>query len=189
MSNKTPKDASAKTVSARKSVRKYLRSIPLIVLAGYVAGTMLAVSALWLFLRYDKAAAPAQNVARCNTNPELERITVSSGETMLITEVAETSRQKYKGLSDRNCLEANHAMLFPYETEGDYCFVMRDMNFPIDMLWLDSAKRVVNVKHDARPENYPAESYCPDSPAQYVLEVTSGLSKQRGWAAGTQFSF
>ena len=181
MSNKMPADNHEKTVSARKLRFIVTAAIPIVLL-------LLAVLAYGLFGMGARTDAPAPAVT-CEIDPQLATARITTKDVTLEAELAETQTQKYKGLSGRTCLDTGRAMLFAYGTADSYCFVMRDMNFPIDMIWLDGDKRVVTIKHEAQPESYPEESYCPDRPAQYVLEVAAGLAKKHDWAVGTQFSF
>ena len=53
-------------------------------------------------------------------------------------DLAITPNQQAKGLSFRNTLNANQGMLFPFHTPGDYSFWMKDMKFPLDILWINS---------------------------------------------------
>jgi len=47
------------------------------------------------------------------------------------------------------------------------------------MVWLNSDKQVVHIEENVAPETYP-ELFCPDEPAQYVLEVEAGRARQIG---------
>src|SRR3989338_7646161 len=90
-------------------------------------------------------------------------------------ELASTPEARAQGLSGRASLGENEGMLFIFEKPGKYDFWMKDMNFPIDIIWLASDLRVVYIKKDARPESYP-ESFVSNEEAKYVLEVVSGFS-------------
>lgn len=187
MSNKTPKDVSAKIASGPKRILAGLLALSAWALVAYFVGMLIAIALIWGFLRLqDDKATTSQP---CTTNPNLSIKQLTVGDTVLYAEVAEEYADKYKGLSDRNCLSDNTAMLFPYGTSGEYCFVMRDMNFPIDMVWLDENKKVVTIKHDAQPGTYPAEIYCPEGPAQYIVEMQAGYARKLGLKTGAQFSF
>src|SRR3989344_4851805 len=92
-------------------------------------------------------------------------------------DLALTPLEQEQGLSGRTELGPNEGMLFVFDTPGKYSFWMKDMLFPIDMIWLAPDSRVVYVKKDARPESYP-ESFTPNEEAKYVLEVSSGFSER-----------
>ena len=51
-------------------------------------------------------------------------------------DLAATNEEKRRGLSGRNGLEENEGMLFVFEEPGFYSFWMKDMLFPIDIIWI-----------------------------------------------------
>ena len=94
------------------------------------------------------------------------------GNTQYALEVADTSVLRERGLSYRQSLAPQTGMLFVFDTPGMYYFWMKDMNFPIDIIWLDENKKVVHIEHSLSPSTYP-ESFGPDIPTQYVIEILS----------------
>ena len=56
-----------------------------------------------------------------------------------------------KGLAVKNQLKENEAMLLVFEESAKHSFWMKDMKFPIDILWLDSDGKVVNIEHNLQP--------------------------------------
>jgi len=131
----------------------------------------------------------AYTPATCQQKVKLSTTELRANGATLQAEVAKEYADKQIGLSDHDCLKAGTAMLFPYDSPGEYCYWMKDMNFAIDMVWLDSNKKIITIISNVKPESYPEKSFCPSSPAQYVVEVNAGLSKQLGWDINTQFSF
>ena len=103
-------------------------------------------------------------------------------------DLALTPLEQEQGLSGRTELGPNEGMLFVFDTPGKYSFWMKDMLFPIDMIWLAPDSRVVYVKKDARPESYP-ESFTPDEEAKYVLEIESGFSDKNNLKVGDRVEF
>ncbi len=65
--------------------------------------------------------------------------------------VADTAIKRMIGLMYRNGLEAGACMLFPFRSESMQGIWMRNMRFPIDIIWADARKRVVHVVDDAQP--------------------------------------
>ncbi len=101
-------------------------------------------------------------------------------------DVALTSVEQEQGLSGRESLAENTGMLFVFEKPGKYPFWMKDMNFPIDIIWIGEDMKVVYIKKDARPELFP-ETYGPgadDKEAKYVLEVKSGFADKNNLQIG-----
>jgi uncharacterized protein len=107
----------------------------------------------------------------------------------LKAEIADDQNERQQGLSGRDKLADDGAMLFKFEQASDgICFWMKDMKFPIDMIWLDTNKKVVTVRSNVAPETYP-NSFCPDSPAKYVIEIPAGKSEEYGLKAGAEVRF
>lgn len=103
-------------------------------------------------------------------------------------EVASTSDEQALGLGNRQSLPANNGMLFPFAHPGDYGFWMKDMNFPLDMVWISSNKKVVSVTSDISPNTYPTVFY-PPLAISYVLEINAGAAVRLGIATDTQLEF
>jgi len=102
--------------------------------------------------------------------------TVEVDGTIFKVVIADTEKEMNRGLSGRKKLEKNQGMLFVFEKSGVYPFWMKDMNFPIDIIWIDEDFKVVYIKENATPESYP-ETFTSYSPARYALEVASGVTK------------
>lgn len=124
-------------------------------------------------------AAPKQVSATCDLEVGNECFTL---------EIANTGATRTQGLSGRRNLPANQAMLFVFDQPANECFWMKDMNFPIDIVWLNASKQVVHVVSDASPSSYPG-NFCPDEKAQYVLEFNAGVAAELGLADGQQLQF
>jgi uncharacterized membrane protein (UPF0127 family) len=78
-----------------------------------------------------------------------------------------------KGLSNIKNIKEKEGMLFIFE-ENDYHGIwMKDMLFPIDIIWLNESFVVVDFKKNVLPETFP-EIFKPKSKAKYVLELNAG---------------
>ena|SRR3989338_3297452 len=106
-------------------------------------------------------------------------------------DLALTMSEKEHGLSGRTGLKEDEGLLFIFKQLGNYPFWMKDMNFPIDIIWIDGDLKVIYIKKDARPEFYP-ETYGPDpslEDVKYVLEVVSGFSDKNNLQVGDKIEF
>lgn len=97
-----------------------------------------------------------------------------NGKTIYL-EVADTPALREQGLSGHAPLGNDSGMLFVFEEPSSVGFWMKDMLFPLDMIWLDKDYRVISIKKDATPDSYPAIFY-PSAPASYVLELPAGFA-------------
>ena len=91
----------------------------------------------------------------------------------IAVEIADTPVSRKQGLSGRNALGYNQGMLFVYGEPGNYSFWMKDMKFPIDIIWIGKDKRIVDITKNISPETFP-ETFKSAIPAQYVLELNAG---------------
>jgi len=100
------------------------------------------------------------------------------GEGELFLELARTSRETTKGLSDRKSLPADQGMLFIFDGYSPRSFWMKNMNFPLDIIWLND-KVVTGIAVAVPPEGeWPQTHYSSPGPANMVLEVNAGWTEK-----------
>jgi uncharacterized membrane protein (UPF0127 family) len=97
--------------------------------------------------------------------------------------VASTRAEQEHGLSDVPYLASTTGMLFVFDKPDDYGFWMKDMEFPLDIIWLDQSFKIIHIEHDLSPSTYPNVFY-PGSPAKYVIEVNAGIAQKFSLAIG-----
>lgn len=119
---------------------------------------------------------------------KLKVITIEAPAGSISVEVASTSEEQAKGLGQRLSLPDNQGMLFPFMYPGDYGFWMKDMHFPLDMVWISSDKKVVSITPNISPDTYPTVFY-PPLAISYVLELNAGAAKEFGIATDTELVF
>jgi uncharacterized membrane protein (UPF0127 family) len=113
---------------------------------------------------------------------------VRLGETTIAVEVASTPQERYQGLSDRASLGAENGMLYAFMPPEMTSFVMRRMDFPLDMIWIRDGQ-IVKIDAQLPPEpGEPYHLYEPPIPVDYVLEVNAGFSARHGLTPGTPAS-
>ena len=98
-------------------------------------------------------------------------------------EIADMDAERQLGLSGRVGIEDNFGLLFLFDKPSFYGFWMKDMNFPIDIIWLDESFKVTGLKVGATPESYP-QTFYPESKSLYVLETHSGLIESQNLKIG-----
>lgn len=111
--------------------------------------------------------------------------TVTIGTTTVAVEVARDDTSRQRGLSGRASLAEGHGMLFVFEEEGDWGIWMKDMNFPIDIIWAATDGTIVTIEKNVSPETYP-KSFYPAQPALYVLEVSAGFAERHNVVEGNK---
>lgn len=118
----------------------------------------------------------------CEQSPAgLPVVKMKIGDRVFHLEVARTESQQEKGLMKRDALDPDHGMIFVFPEELVRSFWMKDTRFPLDILFLDSAGRVVSV-HQMRA--YDQHNTSSDLPARYAIELSKGAAEAAGVKAG-----
>ncbi len=103
--------------------------------------------------------------------------------------VADTPSKRLRGLSGREALQKNEGMLFLFDRAGRYGFWMKDMRFPIDIIWIRGT-RVVGFSENLQAEPhrtiFTLPLYYPPEAADKVLELNAGLVKRYGFKGGDE---
>jgi uncharacterized membrane protein (UPF0127 family) len=146
----------------------------------------LIAAAVLVFAGAMHAAAPqAASQEASSTARELRTIHFK-GQTLHVMQ-AKTEAEREQGLSGLPGLPADGGMLFIFDADGMYHFWMKDMRFPIDMVWLSSEGSVVYFIGNVAPSTYPA-AFGPTEPSRYVLELPAGWAAQHGVQIGDPVS-
>ena len=113
------------------------------------------------------------------------------GGTVLAERVYETL-ELARGLMFRETLPAERAMLFVWGKPGKYAAWMYQVKFPIDIVWMDLDRRVVEIA-SAPPCPSKSARDCPHfggtQNAHYMLELANGMAAKHGLRVGSQLSF
>ncbi len=109
-----------------------------------------------------------------------ERHEIKINENSVFVKIAKTSLEKSNGLMNVKFMPENEGMLFLYDAPGRHSFWMKQTFIPLDMIWLNSDKRVVYIEHSAAPcLQSPCPSYLPDvNTAKYVIELNGGWARK-----------
>jgi uncharacterized membrane protein (UPF0127 family) len=104
-------------------------------------------------------------------------------------EVADTPSERALGLQYRETLPLGSGMLFVYDEPADRAFIMPNMNFPLDIVFIAKNGTVLNVEEaEVEGPGTPDADlvrYRSSGPALWVVEVNQGLCRQHGIGPGT----
>ena len=116
-------------------------------------------------------------------------VTTSTGEEIPV-EVADTLKKRRLGLGKRTSLKKDWGMLFVFEKRKPQRFWMKDMQFPLDIIWLDN-HRIVHIIHNAKPANSKVEPEVMSSqvPVNFVLEIAAGRAAKLQLKKGQRMKF
>ena len=99
--------------------------------------------------------------------------------------VADTPEKRYTGLSDTEFLPEDHGMLFTYGSEGNHTYVMREMDFGLDIVYVGSDGTINTIHHAPEPpEGEDGNDYRYPGRGQYVLEVNLNWTTSHGVEEG-----
>jgi len=107
----------------------------------------------------------------------------------LSIEFAITPEQHKKGLMFRESLCENCGMLFVFESSDIYSFWMKNTLISLDMIWIDSTGKIVDIAKNTKIDTCKNNeckpvTYTPLNSAKYVLEVNAGFTKQNNIKVG-----
>ncbi len=102
--------------------------------------------------------------------------------------LSDTDILREKGLGGRASLSQDSVMLFAFAEDARHYFWMKDMQFSIDMVWLDKDKKVIHVESGVAPDTFP-EAFGPKEDSRYVLEFSEGAVRRENIRAGEQVVF
>ncbi|MFC1656727.1 DUF192 domain-containing protein [Patescibacteria group bacterium] len=109
---------------------------------------------------------------------------ISINGTEIQVQTADTSWKHTKGLGDRYSLDEDNGMLFEFDRLDNYTFIMRDMKFDLDILWVNDDKVVHYEKFIPRDSEEKFESI---APANKVLEVNAGWIEKHNIGIGATY--
>ena len=109
----------------------------------------------------------------------------------ILVDIALTDKQVQDGLSIKNSLNENEGMLFFLGEPRKASFWMKNMKFPIDIIWIDADKTVVHIEHSLQPcsSDLLCPTYSPVDDSLYVLETVGGFAEKHNIAKGTPVDF
>jgi len=105
-------------------------------------------------------------------------------------EVSDTPEKRSLGLGKRDKLVNGWGMLFVFEKRIPHSFWMKNMRFPIDIIWLDN-QRIVELAENVPPpqEGESPKVMEPRLPSNFVLEIESGRARALGLKVGQKLSY
>lgn len=151
-----------------------------------ILGVIAFITIVGLFARKTGTINIPGSVPSTVSNTKV--ITVNSSK--INVEIASDKESRTKGLSGRSTLGESNGMLFVFESKDvTPIFWMKDMEIPLDIIWINDGKVVKIDKNIQAPKNGTPDNqlatYSPGQPIDYVLEVNSGFSDKNNIQVGS----
>jgi len=159
----------------------------IILLFIFVAG----VFVYFVFKSRLNSVPPANSRGQNQGAAPASKPNVKIGQAEFSVDIADTGALREQGLSGRASLPENSGMFFVFPSLGNYGFWMKDMNFPIDIVWI-KGDTVAGFSENTKPQ--PGTSilflkiYYPPARIDKVLEINAGLVKKLGLKIGDSVS-
>lgn len=113
------------------------------------------------------------------------------GISRFLVEVVSTPADLQQGLSGRKSMLPRQGMLFVFGSVGKQSMWMPNMNFPLDIVWVDVNKVIVKIEENATPcvDNHNCKSYGSGLPVLYGIELNAGDASRIGLKVGLALNF
>lgn len=149
-----------------------------------IYGLLVAVILFFVFLRFRGIDLFPNLIGGNNSTVTINKQTFK-------VEIADEDEERIKGLSDRKSLDKDRGMIFVFGEKDKYGFWMKNVNFPLDLIYI-SDNKIVDIVKNAEPKTKDAtdiQIYTPKEDANYVLEINGGLSDEFGFEIGQEVTF
>ena len=147
-----------------------------------------ALFLLWCFLPAGCGSSdPESEIRDFNTRP----VVLPDG-VRIIAEVMTQEKDVLRGMMFRETFPEGRGMLFIHGSPNQYQYWMYQVKVPLDIVWMDTRGRVVEVVENAPPCTTVA-SQCPNyggnATSQVVLELPGGTARRHGVVVGEVIRF
>jgi len=145
----------------------------------------------WLYISNQTEGPPTQTssfVSQIKTAQDFQlysAVTFDISGVPVYATIAQTNEQRMLGLSGQTGLNEGEGLFFVFPYDSRHGIWMKDMLFPIDILWFDREFRVVGITKSATPESFP-EVFNSERDARYVLELNAGFVEANTVSLGDQ---
>jgi len=148
------------------------------------SGLLLVLGIWWAGARWATPTSPPPNPASAFLTA-LPTHTLSINDNDFSISLADNEATRTQGLSGTTYLAPQNGMLFVFDEVGYHGIWMKDMNYALDILWLDEQRAIVHMDENVMPESYATRQiFRPQQPARFVLELPAGSVAQFDLAVG-----
>jgi uncharacterized membrane protein (UPF0127 family) len=111
------------------------------------------------------------------------------GSSVFDATVAYTQSARETGYSGVSSIPTNQALILAFPTNDMWQITMKDMKVPIDIVWLNSDKKVVSLTRDASPDGRAGTVFKPTALSRYVVELPAGTISAKTITVGLSAIF
>jgi len=136
----------------------------------------------------DNAVHASSSVSVPGSCGNYQKGTVTINNSSIDVDVSDNACKRELGLSGRKTLAFGEGMIFVFDFTGNYSFWMKDMSFPLDIIWVSADFHIIDIEKNLSPDTYP-EVFGQKYLAQYVLELPAVYSDANNLKVGNKISF
>jgi uncharacterized membrane protein (UPF0127 family) len=118
---------------------------------------------------------------------DLSKVTFPNG-VKINAETMRSEAERMRGLMFRESLPSGRGMLFIHPKENNFHYWMYQTKIPLDLIWMDHDRRIVEMSLDTPPCRSSSAKECPNyggnHKSKYVLEVNAGIARKNGLKTG-----
>ena len=110
----------------------------------------------------------------------------------VVAEMAVNSSDMERGMMYRTELKPGHGMLFVHAVPGRYPYWMANCKIPLDIIWMDTEHRVVEISANTPPcpeGGKDCPTYGGHAEAMFALELGGGEAAKHGVVPGARIAF
>ncbi len=144
---------------------------------------LIAAGALFFTQKYLKEGGKLSFIKSAST--------VTIGDHNFKVTVAASREEREIGLSKTKSLSQDQGMIFLFEKPDYHSFWMKNMKFPIDIIYINK-DTIVTIKNNVKPPKDNKESpiiHTPTALADKVLEIQAGLSEKYNFKNGDRVKY
>jgi len=117
------------------------------------------------------------------------RTKLTIGDGVYNAKLATSQIDRERGFGNLASIDSGRALLMVFPNDGLWGIWMKDMKFPIDIVWLNAGKKVVHVEQNVSQESSTDKTYYPRVPARFVIEMSAGNIKSKNIKIGQVATF
>ena len=108
-----------------------------------------------------------------------------------VVNVVSTPAQLKQGLSGILTMPKKQGLLFIFPSVQKQSMWMPNMNFPLDIVWIDDSKTIVKIEENATPcaDTHNCKSYSSTTPVLYAIELNAFDAVSIGLEIGMLLEF
>jgi uncharacterized membrane protein (UPF0127 family) len=111
------------------------------------------------------------------------------GDGVFRAKLATNETDRTNGLSGVTKLDSDQALLMVFPDQEKWEIGIKNIQIPVDIVWLNSGKKVIYIVKNVLPEDSASDSFSPKLSAKYVVELPAGTVDGKAISTNTTAVF